>query len=204
MKVNFSQSSTIIWQLNRIKTLGWNAIIAGSAIRDWYHNKPVSSINVFIEYSKDIDVHASMLEDFESLAWLDYWVNIFLPRSDVNIENIQFLGDHKSNKHINDHILAVWTISSSGTFGKNYYIIMLDKDPKLYVEENFDFGICMAYTDGKKIHFSNEFITDSMNHTITLYPKNLTPFQLEYAFGQHLTKLYKKYPGWSLVVPTPK
>lgn len=192
MKNSLSKSSVIIRNLNKLRNQGWNAIIAGSAIRDTYHDVKITTVDVFIQANtklvKDIDI------DFKALDWMEYWYRIFDCNMDKN-DDVVYLGSYETYSKLDPHIYAVWHIFTSG---KKYQVILLNKDPQEYVKENFDFGICRAYCDGTKMHFTSDFLNDSLNKTITLYPENLTQAQIDYALGDHIKSISRKYPGWTL------
>ena len=192
MNAHLNKGSAMIRQLTKIQRFGWDAIIAGSAIRDSYHDKKISSVDFFISINEKIVKTIS--EDFSSYEWIEYWYALFNASYDT-YDDVMFLGDVETYHVLNKHILAVWRLHIAG---KKHQIILLNKSPQQYVIDNFDFGICMAYCDGIKMHFTNEFITDSLNHTITLYKENLSNPQLVFALGDHIDSLRKKYPGWQL------
>ncbi len=192
---SLTRSSEIIRNLNVIRSKGWDAIIAGSVIADSYHGKhiaPNQSIDIFIKSKKKSNqMSRNDTTSYTTKDWIHYWYKMFNMK---DFDTIKCLGDHKRFRQFNSHIEAVWELE---TYGKSYKIIIVDKDPRKYVDENFDFGIAMAYCDGTKMHFTNEFMQDTLNKTITLYEKNLTPTQIMYAKSEHAKKLAQKYPGWT-------
>ena len=187
MANKLTAQSTAVRKLIKLRELGWDAIIAGGAVRDTFHGKPISDIDIFTTLSSTVKKPGY----FKDQKWLEYWVNFF---GKTGLHSVRFLGNEYTFGSLDKHLLAVWEIKFEKT---KYQIILLDKDPIKYMTDNFDFGLCRAYCSGTKMHFTDAFIKDSMNQTITLYPEHLTDEQIEYATGRHLKKLIAKYPGFT-------
>lgn len=193
MKRRISKSSDMVRQLIKLRADGWEAIIAGGAIRDTFHDKEITDVDIFVQGN---DTKRKMVDaSYKSEAWMKYWFKTFKCSLDKN-DDVVYLGGSYTFNILQQNIQAVWQIL---TAGKKYQIILLNKDPITYVKENFDFGICKAYCDGQKIHFTNEFMHDTLHHTITLYRENLTDEQIDYALGDHIARIQKKFPGWTLM-----
>ena len=190
MNFRLNKNTAMFQHLKRIRNAGWNAIIAGGAIRDTYHDKRVSTIDVFVKAQKKAIKEMGI--EFKSPKWMQYWFNMF-KCSAKHQDDVIYLGDIETFEKLDRNIIAVWQVI---TKGKTYQIILITKDPEKYVEDNFDFGICKAFYDGTKMRFTNDFLMDSLNHTITLYREHLTDKQIEYAVTEHVHKIKKKYPGW--------
>lgn len=197
MKHRISKSSDMVRQLTKLRNDGWEAIIAGGAIRDTFHDKEITDVDIFVQINEV--VRKRLNASYKSKAWLEYWFKAFGCNLDKN-DDVTYLGGSYTFKVLDTNIQAVWQIL---TAGKKYQIILLNKDPITYVKENFDFGICRAYCDGRKLHFTNEFMHDTLNHTITLYRENLTDEQINYALGDHVARIQKKFPGWTLMDDNP-
>jgi hypothetical protein len=190
MNLAINKSSEVIRQLNALRKYNWDdAIIAGGAIRDLYFKHPISHFDIFLT-AKRLDISVTRDDDFRAFTWAEYWETLF------SGHRARYLGN---NTRLSNNIWAVWEIDSLMI---TYRVILIDKPPIQYVNENFDFGVCMAYCDGTKVHFSSGFMNDAMNQTLTLYRKNLTEEQLKYAMGDHLSKLQRKFPGWKLKIKT--
>ena len=61
--------------------------------------------------------------------------------------------------------------------------------------------ISMAFEKVWRVHFSDEFLRDQKNKTLTLSDVNMNIREFEYIMEHHLPKLKAKYPSYSLVVP---
>ena len=177
--------------LHKIHGDGWTAIIAGGAFRDAFHEKPITHIDFFLKENSSI--RKTIAPEYRALDWMTYWFSIF--NCEDKNDDVIFLGAGGTLSSINSHLSAVWQVVKGG---KRFNVIIIDKDPVMYVNQNFDFGICRAYCDGNKMSFTNEFIEDSMNRTITLYKEHLTGEQIKYALEEHVESIQKKYPGWRL------
>ncbi len=184
----------MVAQLVKLRRFGWNAIIAGGAVRDTYHDRMISDVDIFAEENSNF--LSKIDSNYASTKWTEYWKQLFNFNEEKN-DSIKFFGDGYVFNILDNKICAVWEIRKGL---KRYQIIVVNKDPRAYVSENFDYGICRAYCDGTKMHFTNEFLQDSLNKTITLYPENLTDKQIEYALDHHIKKIRAKYAGWTPVL----
>lgn len=182
-----------ITTLQMIRDKGFEtAIIAGGYLRDTYHEKRVTDIDIYLEW-RDARADAPRAVH-EHDDWITYWQRVF----NEDVEVWSAYSKYGTDEARQEGILAVWDVfSHKGMFN----IIMLNTDPIQFVEETFDFGICKAYTDGNKVHYSKEFIADSRNNTITLVAKNISTEQLAYSMKTHLPRIQAKYPGYRFVGP---
>ena len=190
MSQRLSRNSDMVAQLLRIRNIGWDAIIAGGAVRDTFHDRKISDVDIFVKANPEIARKVS--NDFNSSAWVEYWSRVFKFDPKRN-DQVKFFGDEYTFNGLDQNIMGVWEILKNT---KRYQIILIKMDPREYIGKHFDFGICRAYCDGVKMHFTDEFLTDSMNQTITLYKEHRTEPQLIYALQHHLKKIQHKYPGW--------
>jgi len=191
MNQRISKNSDMVAHLQRLRKAGWDAIIAGGAVRDTFHENKISDVDIFI--AENVNHRPKIDNNYNSDKWMEYWSKIFQFNPKKNDE-IKLFGDEYTFNGLDTLILGVWEVLKGNT---RYQLILLKIDPRKYVCNHFDFGICRAYCDGTKMHFTNEFLVDSLNQTITLYKENLTEPQLQYAVTNHLQKIQQKYPGWA-------
>jgi len=193
MKKRLTRTSGIIRSLHYIKKEGWNAIVAGGVLRDMYHGKAISDVDIFIEYDyRDItQILGKTVPSLRDTFWEAYWHNTLKCGA---YDSCDFEGFKYAEE--DDMLYAVWTTTKNGL---KYQIVFVKDDPIHYVENYFDFGICKAYSDGNKIRFTDEFLKDSSNHTITLYSENLTEDQRNHALNNHLPRIQEKYSGYRLI-----
>ncbi len=162
------------------------AIIAGGAIRDLYHNKPIKDIDIYVPNDDTVAIHD-----------VSFWVQLF----DLNrmhgdcIEHSGVEGESYDGKN---HIGMVWEIQKLGTL---YNIIIVDVNPTDYVNNFFDIGLCKAYCDGKKIRLTADFMRDSQNKLLTVVSKHLPQEEFDGMMDNHVARLKIKYPEHTLVVP---
>lgn len=192
MKLKLSRSSGMVLDLKKLRSWGWDdAIIAGGAIRDSAFDKPVSDVDIFLSFN-DRDETSGITKDYKNTKWLGYWFDKL--GANKSTDHATYIGGSSSLGDMNTNLLAAWEVEKNET---KYQIMLLDKNPELFVEEDFDFGICKAFCDGTKVRFTDKFIKDALNHTITIYPEHLTEKQIEFAINHHIQKILKKYPGWT-------
>lgn len=162
-----------------------SAVIAGGAIRDIYHGKPIHDIDIYVNES-NVNPYSQ-----------DTWKTEFDLRTTAISENyIRKVGseDYSGKNHIG----AVWEMQKHN---KLYNIIVVDIDPIEYVTKWFDIGLCKAYCDGTKIRFTADFMHDSRSKKLTIVSKNMDETEFWNMMCKHATKLRRKYPQHSLVVP---
>lgn len=190
-----NKSNHIIQDLLRIRENGCDAIIAGGAIRDAFHNIPFTDVDIFVNYKSLHDNVATKLPiNYKSEGWCNYWRTLL---QCSQYDSINFLGNNYEFGNVNTNIDGVWNIIKGTT---NYQIILIRYDPIKYVQDYFDFGICKAYCDGTKMRFTEQFLNDYMNKTITLHPGKLSSEQIIYAKGPHLNKIKAKYPAYTPII----
>lgn len=187
-----------------------SAIIAGGAIRDAYHGVIESDIDIFIMHPSVFPQGSAKpdcmpAQQFSHNDWKDYWSRVlrlrttqFGPSDSASAAFSVYAADTDLEHMPSQEILAVWNVFR----GLNMYqIIFLNMDPVAYVNDKFDFGLCKAYCDGHKVHFTRDFMHDSHNRKISMVGKDLTTAQVKYALDHHWPRIQEKYPGYSLHVP---
>ena len=92
------------------------------------------------------------------------------------------------------HIVSVWEIEDSWQV---HQLIFTSVDPIIHVNKYFDIGFCKAYCDGKKIRYTEDFLRDVKNKTMTIVGDDLTKEQVYY----HADKILDKYYDFTVVVP---
>lgn len=186
--------------LSKLQHEGYHtAIVAGGAIRDMYHDVEVSDVDIFIEYKMTSN---NPKRAFTAPEWNQYWRDVFFSGGTfygIAQRYSAYNSDNLLEDEIEDsdqHILAIWDILTSEAV---YQVIFLNVDPKQYVDQKFDFGLCKAWFDGKKLHYSRDFNRDSRNRTVTLVG-DLNVDQIKYACEVHYPRIQEKYPGYKLSV----
>jgi len=176
-----------IHTLLKIKEYLPEAIIAGGAIRDMYHKKPIRDIDVYIKKTDTTPIYQT-----------SFWQQLFA--LDNTTDYIEHSGKSYTGKPYTGktHIGMVWEIRKNGIM---YNIIVTDIDPVDYVEQFFDIGLCKAYCDGTKIRLTADFMHDSRNKLLTVVSKHLPQDEFDGMMDRHIAKLRKKYHDYKLVIP---
>lgn len=187
---NLSKKHDYIKVLLKIQKDIPSAIIAGGAIRDQYHGKEINDIDIYVP-----DTASNVYKE-------KYWKDVFAldmgaPFCD---DDIEMLGesDEDGNYTEKNHITGVWEITKITT---KYNVIITAIDPTEYVERYFDVGLCKAYCDGKKLHFTADFMHDTKFKRLTLVAEDIGQEEFDRMMDNHIDKLKRKYPTHTLVIP---
>lgn len=173
------------------------AVLAGGAIRDDYMGK-FDEIKDF-----DIFIHDMTLEPEQVTKII---AKVF-PRNDLmdqlfdsdylTLEEQQDLqGDVKPGSHL--HIGDVWEVDEENL---TYQLIFTKSAPIEHVNKYFDIGFCKGYCDGKKIRYTDDFLQDVWNKTLTIVGDDMTVEQVEYSVHVHADAIQWKYDDFRVVVP---
>lgn len=195
--------------LKAIQKLGYpTAIIGGGAVRDAYNNKPIKDVDIFIgpmdvTYKNnkhginffDVDFCLSNKKEIENILSLNPKNGDVFCLSRQTPIPLNDSEDYYEDNYENN-VCVVWDIVKNKI---NYQIIAINTNPKKYLTTNVDFGICMCYHDGISSFFSEEFLNDVNNKTITLCGK-LDGKHVVLALAKHLPRLKQKYPEFKLMI----
>lgn len=205
MKTSFTAVSEPIKKLRLLKHFipERTPYLAGGACRDDYMDKAdeISDYDIFIE-----DVTSLFGEDnadtIEKIL-----ENVFPQHDDITqLFDSEYLtiqeqhdtwGDVKPGP--NSQILGVWEVEEDYT---QYQIIFTMEKPERHINQYFDIGFCKAFCDGKKIRYTDDFLRDAKNRTLTIVGDDMTKEQVEYAVDHHCDKIMWKYDrNFRIVVP---
>lgn len=168
--------------LSKIRQVIPSAIIAGGAIRDLYHNKSISDVDIYVPQGKYSE---------------GFWKHLL----ELKLNDTDYVsqpGKDSEHYEILNHIDAVWEIQKSGTL---YNIITVDLEPIEYVLRYFNIGLCKAYCDGTKIRLTADFIHDSRTKQLTIVAEDMSQDEFNHMMNYHIVKLQIKYPEYSLIIP---
>jgi hypothetical protein len=205
-------SADDLWVLRQLQKVGYtSAIIAGGAVRDAYFDKPPVDVDIFVWgethsnellapdarltrkniikllHLTDVRPLSNENDSMDSFVW-DY----------IDSDEVVFASEAYYTKQL-VHVLGVWNVYIAD-FETQYQIIILNKPPVVYATQYFDIGLCMCYCDGNKIRYTNEFLTDAKNQTITI-AGDLTKSEYEYTIANRVQKMQQRFPGYKLVDP---
>lgn len=173
------------------------AVLAGGAIRDDYMGRT----DEIADY--DIFIHCMAYEREQ----IEEVIEKVFPRNDLieqlfdtdyqtMEEQLNEKGDVKPGSHaqIND----VWEVDEELL---TYQLIFTRELPRVHVNKYFDIGFCKAYCDGVKIRYTDDFLHDVHNKTLTIVGDDMTEEQVDYAINHHASKIIRRYDDFRVVVP---
>ena len=178
--------------LKLIKSAGFtSAIIAGGAFRDLYHGIEPKDVDIFVwdPISSDESPAFPIAEKYVVNNYnncVHAWTNI-LQLGDEDTVTLIF-GSYYSPYHKNT---AVWDIWKNGL---NIQVIFTKIPPIEHMHLNFDIGLCKCYHDGQNIHYTDDFLTDANNKTLTIVAQDMTECEYSTTTTVHIPALQKKYP----------
>lgn len=186
--LSLNKNNEFIYTLLKIQKEIPSAIIAGGAIRDLYHNKPINDIDIYVPNLPD-------LTDSE-----EYWRNVFDIKNIgmYSTDYIKHLGEDEESYEEKNHIGLVWEVRT-GKF--LYNIIVVDLEPIEYVTRFFDIGLCKAYCDGTRVRLTADFMHDSQFKHLTVVCESMPQDEFNHMMEYHVKKLQKKYQGYTLIIP---
>ena len=197
---------TIFETLNVVKAYAFDdAIIAGGAIRDIFLNRPFNDVDIYIQSPHTKTTGGThgypMVHDY--LWWKTFWGDVFsstlAPGQKIpkNVTVKQLFSKYYASAHVE----AVWEINKETTQGEQtYQIIFVDVPPEQYVTKYFDFGICMAYSDGTKMRFLPEFRRDVNKKLLTLIGHDIDVSHMTRLMKYHYKKMQKYFPDYKFTV----
>lgn len=133
-------------------------VIAGGAIRDYFLNVEPKDFDVFGGLNLEpepVEAEPGELVDFSSLSD---------PRCGLDRVDNDYERTEEYEKLSNIQLV------SQGTIGEHKvdYIVLTEFVDGKELVEGFDFGINRCWFDGKFIHYTEEFLQDWKNKTVTL------------------------------------
>lgn len=184
-----------IQHLKKLHDVGYtSAIIAGGAVRDTYFKKPIIDIDVFVldpRYNGD-----------DNLVTDKYISNLF----NVSAISTSFNKNIKTNrltypKHSTPYSYGsryINHIKNVPIDGILYQLILVSISPIEYVMKHFYVDIARCYCDGTRLRYTNEFLNDARNKTLTIAGEMT---KTEYIFGlkRYIEKIRRKFPDYVVV-----
>jgi hypothetical protein len=190
-----------------------SAIIAGGAIRDTYHNKPVRDIDLYIwspetsnehttrsikDVLKQLDAsHPTRIEPIPAPAAPTFYIKSAKSPAHQAPAIIRPSMGTDCGESIYDTAYISGVIPCT-IKGQDFEFIITSINPILYVNDFFDIGLCKCYSDGHKIQLTSDFIEDSLNKTLTIVGKDMHQCHIDYTMQNHVPKLQEKYPNYPI------
>lgn len=178
-----------------------NAILAGGALRDDYMGK-ADEITDYDYFITDLSP-ACEKNDVEVEHAIEALIARVFPNADDSVElfDSDYLTPEEetvlATSGAHAQINCVWEIEEEDN---TYQLIFTKNDPVFHVNKYFDIGFCKTYCDGKKIRYTDDFLRDVKNKTMTIVGDDMTKEQVEYAIYRHADRLQWKYDN-RIVVP---
>lgn len=174
------------------------AIIAGGALRDLFHERPIKDVDIFLQSTGGERPNRQLLEKvFRSLGWK-------IKRQSTYFGEEEFPGpivtrEARGQYGWGDTLSESWTVKA-GTRGTEFNVVFVGKGFMRQMDRTlpfghgaislFDVGLCQIYTDGDMIFASRAFREDSANCTLTLKRPNDSS-------SEHLRRIARKYPDFT-------
>ncbi len=206
MKTKFHAASEPIRKLRYIQKYfegtSINSILAGGALRDDYMGKS-DEITDYDYFITDISSYCTK-ENVDVENAMELLIVQAFPNADdaTQLFDSGYLTpeEEKVNTTAGSHaqVVCVWEILEEDSM---FQLIFTKHDPILHVNKYFDIGFCKTYCDGKKIRYTDDFLRDAKNNTLTIVGDDMTKEQVEYAIYHHADKLQWKYDNARIVVP---
>jgi len=183
--------------LHSLHRIGFgDAILAGGAVRDAYLGAPTKDYDFFIRVPQMTisTVCEKLREELESEnrpAGLDLSLKAFVD------DYLPLSGPSNPIGGVYDLELIKCGIPLQFIFTK--------MDPLDYVREFFDVGLCKCYVTkmrsrSLRVHFTDDFLQDFKNKTLTVCAENITLEQYQHTMEDHIPRLRKKYPNYTVKV----
>lgn len=151
-----------------------NAIVAGGAVRDYLHNKPINDLDIYtsINFTNSVNMNA------------------LIAHSNGILRGCRIIETLSKNIYTNNKFVALELKN-----GTRVELITTERKSPEDIITGFDIGLCQcAYNSEGKLITTDKFRMDFENRWLTVHTENLSPFQLHRCFNYHLPKVKKKYP----------
>jgi hypothetical protein len=153
-----------------------SAVIAGGALRDLWHNKPI----------KDVDIFIPMKSDEVDLDAIEAKVLAIYPYSELVLTSMYGQkGDVATPGFRN--IFAIWRMEVDGVI----YELIFIEDMGENMIDVFDISICQISFDGEMLHTSKEFMRSIGDGVIRVCNTNRADRQVK-----RLRRVMDKYPEY--------
>lgn len=190
-----------LWVLRRWQTFGYkSAIIGGGAVRDLYFRKRFRDIDIFYNVEDDptpMDlINAEIIKETYKDASM-----LFSDLFELDLASIAaydaFYGRIYSRQscYLNRHIVDIINVMKNEI---TYQFIGIDMNPIEYAHKHFDTGICRCFCTGTKYRYTNEFMHDAINETITI-DGDISKKEYDYIIRVHIRKLQRKFPTFKII-----
>lgn len=196
-----TKSHEAVRTLRRVQVRGFrSAVIAGGAIGDLFFGKRPRDYDIFVMtpyLSKEFNTNN------EPTSVPEFWFDVVGcnrgPESNDYVHQFNRKEDYDEDSpyFASNRVSEVYKIQKNSV---EYNIVLVDTDPREYVENYFDFGICRALCDGFKNIYTSDFMKDATNKTITICEAAFTKETFDYSVKRHLPRVRAKFPYFDVKV----
>lgn len=153
-----------------------SAVIAGGALRDLWHGKPI----------KDVDIFIPMQADEVDLEAIERKVLAIYPYSELVLTSMYGQKDDVATPGFRN-IFAIWRMTVDDVI----YELIFIEDMGENMIEVFDISICQIAFDGHEIHITDEFYRSVKDGVIRVCNTNRADRQVK-----RLRRVMDKYPEY--------
>lgn len=194
-----------IWVLKQLQSIGYkSAIIAGGAVRDTLYRKRISDIDIYIWDDK---------LSTEKVLGSNPLGNKNIVKKLLGLEEHYYSISFSRYTEIDDDILlhsvdcfpAYYQFSNQITQivnvlkdGIRYQLISTALEPIEFVNRKFGIYLSRCYCDGTKMRYTNEFLIDHINKTLTL-DGDFSLHEYKYMKRKYLPKMKRKFPNYIVI-----
>jgi hypothetical protein len=197
------------WQavLQKIQTVYPSAIIAGGALRDLYHGKPVKDVDIFISVNEwDDEVIESGRDEFDNFEdFLSEQAQVYKEQVKItkalglkDLIKIKFASLYGRDGNLPRDVMAVYRYR----FNDLPYEIIFVKQEEVYknpVQNTiswFDLSICQIGYDGVNIYSTNAYLETTRTKVIRIMNVNRKDRQ-----ANRMDRMLSKYPEYTAEQP---
>jgi len=154
-----------------------SAVIAGGALRDLWHGKPIKDVDIFIPIkAESVDLDA-----------IERKVLSIHPYAELILTSMYGQKGNTATPGFRN-IFVIWRMEVQGTI---YELIFIEEQPGENMIDVFDISICQIAFDGHEIHITDEFYRSVKDGVIRVCNTNRADRQVK-----RLKRVMDKYPEY--------
>lgn len=173
------------WVINQLKTAGLDAVIFGTSIREAYFSQEVDETSIYL-YCPSLDDPRMSAPSIITMLEMGKNQNTDFIRE----ENLTFEVEYGEDSPI----VRLISLEKDERF---YEIFMGTVIPQAFIRDWITIGLNKCYYDGKKTHYTTEFMRDFHNNTITI-TNGQHANHLWAAITYHIPEIMVVHPGFTV------
>jgi hypothetical protein len=173
-----------------------SAVIAGGALRDSYFGNPYKDVDIFVHQDDLLAASEvwSVVSDEQPPADNEKFWQALCDRTGMHWPE---RSSPSSRAYERNNVNTVWKMEQNQSHHSVEFIV-LDCNPIHYIDKYFDVGICKTWFDGKRVHYSKDFMHDAHNQQLTVCGR-MDKHERKHCESHYLPRLQKKFPNHSVV-----